>query len=353
MKIVDYLQSNELFYFDRLKCLRNEYYYNECSNCIEICPENAFSFIQKKITLDTESCTGCAVCVGVCPTEALQSKNFDPNKFSQKFISKSENRLSCKSNTPCLSVFDTHHYIYMILEKKSDLVCDLKECEGCLLNKDGKVLKEIEDRIDEANRFLKAIGFENEIKKDSEDKKLSRREIFGRIFKEIKEYEPLPLDEEKEHKAEVPKKLILLKEALKKFVLEKESSIFKGDFSFIVSKKIEDSCTNCGECIQFCPTEALFYSSDSSKILFQSGKCINCDICDDICKEKSVKTLDKEEFDLSVFAFDRMDVLIEFDLRICRVCKCAFPAKKDEDICPRCFHFENNYQDIFKLASEE
>ncbi len=353
MKVVDYLQSNDLFYFDRLKCLRSEYYHNECDNCVEICPVNAFSFIQKKIDLDTKKCIGCAVCEGVCPSEALRSKNFDPEEFSEKFALKDEKRLSCKSNAPCLSVFDTHHYLYMVLEKKSDLDCDLKECGECVLNESGKVSKEIERRIDEANRFLDAISFENKIVKEKDKKEFSRREIFGKIFNEIKGYEPSVLEERKEHTPYVPKKLILLKKALKKFVLERGKSVFEGNFSFIVSKKIEDNCNNCGECVQFCPTNALFYSSDSSKIFFQSGKCVNCDICDDICKERAVKTLSEKEFDLSVFSFDRAKVLIEFDLRICEVCKCAFAAKGEESICPRCAHFESNYKDIFKLASEE
>ena len=353
MKIVDYIQENELFCFNRLKCLRNEYYHNQCSECIDICPQNAFGIVQNKLVLDTKECTGCSVCIGVCPSEALISKNFDPNEFIEKMFSKDENRLSCKSNTACLSVFDTHHYITLVLEKDEDIFCDLSECRGCILNRDDKTLNSILKKAEEANRFLKMTEDENSIIIQKQKKEFSRRDIFGKIFKEIKEYEPYKADKE-EHKREIPKKLTLLKNALKKRALKSDKNVFEyeGEFDFTVSKKIDENCTNCGECVQFCPTGSLFYSSDTTKIFFQSGKCINCSICDDICKEKAIKTDQKNSFDISSFAFDRAEILIQFRLEICKVCKCAFSYKEGELICPRCEHFETNYQDIFKLAGE-
>jgi len=353
MRAVDFIQENDLFLFDRIRCLRNEYYHNQCKECIDICPVNAIDIVKNKISLDEKECTGCGVCVGVCPSEALVSKNFDPEEFALTFRNKDEDEISCKKNSPCLSFFDTHHYIYMALKKDKDIFVDLKECEGCSLNMEGKTLESIKKRVDLANSFLKAIESGKEIKIQKEEKKLSRRELFGKFFKEIKNFEFKKEDFEKEHKPEVPKKLTLLKSALKEFLQNSQKSVFEGRFPFIVKKEINDSCTNCGECVQFCPTGALFYSSDASKIFFQSGKCINCDICDDICKERAIRSSDLKEFDLINFAFDRAEILIEFTLEVCRVCKCAFAYKGGDKICPRCEKFENDFSDIFKLASQE
>ncbi len=352
MKIVDFLQQNELFLFNRLKCLRNEYYYNQCSKCIDICPENAISLVKNKISLSEKECTGCSICSGVCPTEALVSKNFNPEEFVKSFIIKDETTISCKKNTPCLSVFDSMHYIAIAL-KKDRVICDLSGCKDCVLNKEEKVSSSIEERIKEANSFLDFINSDKKVEISKEKKMLSRRELFGKIFKDIKNFEFKEISKEEEHKQEVPKKLTLLKSVLKEFLQNSDKSVFEGRVPFIVNKKIEDNCTNCGECVQFCPTEALFYSGDLSKIFFQSGKCVNCDICNDICKEKAMFTENRDNFDLLSFAFDRAEVLIEFELEICKVCKCAFPYKGGEKICPRCARFENDFADIFKLASDE
>ncbi len=355
MKIVDFLQENDLFFFNRLKCLRNEYYYNECRECIEICPENAIDIPKKRINLDGEKCIGCGICVGVCPSEALGSKNFDVNEFVKIFSKSLNSEISCKKNTPCLSVFDVHHYIYLALQKE-EVVCDLSECDGCVLNKEGEVKKSIQNRISLANEFLKTIESNKEIKTKKETKTLSRRELFGNIFKEIKNFEFEDLKEEMQeskYEAKITQKLLLLKSALKEFLQKSSKSKFIGKFPFIVEKEINDRCTNCSECVQFCPTGALFYSSDSSKIFFQSGKCINCSICDDICKERAIFTKDKEDFDLLKFAFDRAEILASFKLEICKVCKCAFAYKEGDKICPRCASFENQFSDIFKLACEK
>ena len=38
------ITNNKIIKIDNMKCLRAEYYYNECSKCIDICPENAIFF---------------------------------------------------------------------------------------------------------------------------------------------------------------------------------------------------------------------------------------------------------------------------------------------------------------------
>ena len=121
--------------------------------------------------------------------------------------------------------------------------------------------------------------------------------------------------------------------------------------SFTANKRIDfQSCTNCGDCVQFCPTNALSYSSDKRRILFQNLHCIACRICDDICKPKSFSG--NAELDLVTMAFDRAVVAVEHRFVICSECKTVFPQKNDEVICARCADFAEKSGDLFALARD-
>ncbi len=42
-----------------------------CETCIEECPSEAISMVEKKACIDADSCVDCGVCVDACPTEAI------------------------------------------------------------------------------------------------------------------------------------------------------------------------------------------------------------------------------------------------------------------------------------------
>ncbi|MDD3274995.1 MAG: DUF362 domain-containing protein [Candidatus Omnitrophica bacterium] len=42
-----------------------------CGRCVEICPTDAYSLVDKKSSLDIKKCIGCASCLAVCPTGAI------------------------------------------------------------------------------------------------------------------------------------------------------------------------------------------------------------------------------------------------------------------------------------------
>jgi len=51
-------------YIDSEKC-------TGCSICVPICPEQSISIIQKKAVTDNNKCTECMVCMEECPTNAI------------------------------------------------------------------------------------------------------------------------------------------------------------------------------------------------------------------------------------------------------------------------------------------
>ncbi len=349
---------SDLFGFDYFSCLRSDYAKSECSICIDLCPEDAMVFDRSRLTLDTQKCTGCTACVGGCPTEALSSELFDPNRFAVEFPGRSGSMISCKENVPCLGALSVEHLITIAIRSESGIVCDLSHCKECPVNSNTLVLKSIESAIEEAQEFLDAAGIKRRVSALREASRseadIGRRGLFKKlagIASQIGEERTLGEIASRERER-VPLKRVLLKNALKAAAEEIDGASISGSgFSFAAAKKIdEQSCTNCQECAMFCPTGALSLLRDNSGIIFQSGKCIACGICDDICRPGSIGT--GAEIDLVDFAFDRMQLLVKHKLEICEECKVAFPYRGGEMLCDRCRDFRENFSDIFTLAKD-
>ncbi|MBV5279689.1 MAG: 4Fe-4S binding protein [Campylobacteraceae bacterium] len=336
-----YQDTSTLFTFDRLACLRNEYAKNECDLCSDICPSNAFILVQGKLRLSVEACTNCGACIGVCPTNALSLLSFDTAKVLSYIVRAEAPRLTCKENTPCLSALSVEMWTTLLLESKKSFTCNLFDCQNCDMNTSGKISASIEKRVDEANEVALLFG-EHTIIKDFESSSTpsSRRAFLTKW-----------LPTHKEESVLLGNSLAALKKVVKSYLQTLPSTKVAHPFSFIHQKSIEESCTNCKECVQFCPTGALSYNNDNSKILFQLGKCIGCSICEDICKPKSIHK-QSLPFDWVDFAYDKAKILVEHNLQVCLTCKCAFSYKGGDKICERCASFEREHGDMFRLASE-
>ncbi|WP_457598817.1 4Fe-4S binding protein [Hydrogenimonas sp.] len=352
------LQEGANFRFDAFSCLRSDYANNDCSLCIELCPEEAMVFDRKKLTLDANRCTGCAACVGLCPTESLHSELFDPNRFSLEFSLSSERRLSCKENIPCLAALSVEHLVSIALRKEGETICDLAHCAECSVNRDGTVFATIEAMVEEADRFLAYCGVPKRLERAYELPETvpesGRRGFVKRmahLAREVGEESSMSELAQAEGMKQ-PVKRVLLKNALKRYA---DSFSASGElaepFSFVRNKRIDAHlCTNCQECAMFCPTEALTLLQDNTGIVFQMGRCIACGICNDVCRPEALR--DAEAFDLVEFAFDRMQLLVKHRLEICEECKVAFPYRGGEMVCDRCRDFKENFSDLFTMAKD-
>ena len=347
------LEGQEKILIDGLKCLRAEYLYNECSLCMEICPEEAIMlWSNKRVLLDLQKCIDCSACIGVCPTSAISNAEFDPNTFVLKFSIGDEDRLSCKSNTPCLNIFNTEQFLSLGLRNEF-VICDMSHCEGCEVNKNSIVEVSIKAHIAEANTFLEAMGEGNRISAGYEEPiEVARRELFGKLAKGVNGLQnDMEIGKIFNENDSLPMHRQLLQNSLKSVIENVKQTTIPQAFGFTANKQIDfQSCTNCGECVQFCPTNALIYSSDKSYILFQNLRCIDCGICDDICKPNSFSG--KPELDLITMAFDRAMIVIEHHFVICSECKTVFPQKNDETVCMRCVDFVEGSSDLFALARD-
>ncbi len=358
---INFVQKSNLFSYTGTRCLRNEYYHNDCRICIDLCPKGAFHIVRNKLTLFENECVGCAGCVGSCPSEALEMESFDPNGFAAGYVHQSDEApLSCKVSTPCLGVFDAEHYLVMALRGEKKVTCDLSHCATCSLNENGRLGETIRTKIAAADRFLEQIQSERRIGVIEEKEEQSdRRALFRKGFEKLREsvadaseaHEAMTRAHHKIADMKMPLKRVMLKNTLKEVVGELPATTFGESSPLFFNKQIDfAACTNCGDCIQFCPTDALFPTSDRQGIYFSQGKCIGCGICEDICKPKAISA--KVGFDLVSVAFDRAEQMVHYDLVMCRECRTPYPYKGGDPICDRCIGFVKQNPDMFTLARD-
>lgn len=360
MSNANFIQKSNLFSFTATRCLRNEYFHNDCHICIDLCPKNAIQLVRNKLTLFENECVECAGCIGSCPTESFEIENFDPNEFAASYALKTTPKISCKISTPCLGVFDVEHLLVMVLRSGENTICDLSHCATCVLNENGTMEGAIRGHIDEANRFLTQIGIEKRIETvDVMEENAPRRALFRKGLEKVKE----AMGNEKgvlksmtaSHHATVgmlmPLKRVMFKNSLKEYVGNMAVTTYSDVSPLFFNKQIDfNACTNCGDCMQFCPTEALFASSDKQGIYFSGGKCIGCGICEDICKPNAISK--KGEYDLVAFAFDRAQQLVHYEMVMCNECRCPYPYKGGDPICDRCEGYKKEFSTMFTLARD-
>ncbi|HEX5328889.1 4Fe-4S binding protein [Sulfuricurvum sp.] len=357
---MNFIQKSNLFSFTATRCLRNEYYHNDCRICIELCPKGAFHIVRNKLTLFENECVGCAGCIGSCPTEALEIESFDPNGYAASFMHQKDSTLSCKVSTPCLGVFDVEHYAVMALRGERSVTCDLSHCESCVLNENGNLKSLICSKIDTTNSFLETLEVAYRIERiDAKEEQTERRALFRKGFEKVKEtlvnesvaHISMTAAHHKLPDQKMPLKRVLLKNSLKEIVGNVQTTSFEEKSPLFFNKQIDfQACTNCGDCTQFCPTDALFPTSDKQGIYFSQSKCIGCGICEVICKPKAISA--KEGFDLISVAFERAEELVHYEMVTCHECRCPFPYKGGEPICDRCESYTKEFSNMFTMAKD-
>lgn len=349
---MDFVKKVNLLSYTSTSCLRNDYAHNECDNCMVICPENVLVMERGKYTIK-EGCTSCAACLGSCPTEALVLETFDPNSFVLELTSKEDKAVSCKKDASCLGAFDIAHYMTMALKNETEVTCDLSHCATCEMNKENALFEDIEGKIDLANIYLDSFGIEKKIAKnmEAEETKQSRFAMFKKAHSTVTNSgKEGATDIFAQSGSKIPLKNLMLKNALRENMQAISNPKMKINPIFASQEISFDKCTNCHECVMFCPTDALFGTDDKQGVMFNGGNCIACGICHEVCVEDAIHT--PKEFDIVPIIYDRVEELVRYEMAQCLECNCAYPYKGGEQICHRCKEFVEERGDMFTFAKD-
>lgn len=292
-------------------CIRSLSVSAGCDKCKNICQDDAIDFDAGFVRIDGDKCTDCNLCVGICPTAAIEAKEINFAAFSPDEI------------------------FYTAVNAEQSFCIDV----------DNKAYSACSERALEANSLLAAFGKEYAVEVkvvQSEAKTLednSKRALFRLFSKEgikaasekLKSAEEMArdLDFKTLKNKKIPLKREIFLEAIESLDTAENMQI---GISFASDKVIDETCSNCTLCYNLCPSGALETTMMKNAILFSPHLCLKCRLCEDVCESKSISSLPL--FALDNFKHKTKKVLVKFKVKLCESCGAVFSG--DDNECPRC-----------------
>ncbi|NPA29314.1 MAG: 4Fe-4S ferredoxin [Epsilonproteobacteria bacterium] len=362
-------------FFDAAKCVRSATKFATCEACVTACPVKTVTVAENGLPAFVPAdCVDCGGCVGACPTEAFGLKSFDVTDFFFRFIEADDNRLSCRTNVPCLAVFGVEHWVALAL-LKPEVTADVGHCAECVWRE--PLYGDLNARIEEANHLLMAVESPHKVltaplaleadKNNTPNRrafleKLSPREAL-RAKAAFEEAVEGAMDDLRRHalegsalarlrQKEIPDRRKLLFVALKRAQKPQTyHTLAEEALSFVSQKFIDDTCTMCQMCYRICPTGALSSDAKNSKIFFDAMLCVKCGACHDTCEPGALHL--QPAFELKEFFEPTQRLLARFPLRRCDECGVHFASVEGARVCPRCAVEEEEALDLWGLERKD
>lgn len=309
------------------RCSRIKHKSSQCTACLLNCPADAISVGGPGTTIlvDWNKCTGCGICVNVCPSQAyiLRHSGYKQiiDNCCRSITADGVLSINCAeadtvrgSNQvamECIGFINVVDILVLYLRGARKIILRKGDCTECdskhgdrIIAKEIDLLKELsaifEDldglRIDN-NGVEITIEFPHQkpIFRPKEEEKpnptLDRRGLFSFFTQNIKESAIKSASMMSVEKPE-PRTIISFEQYLpqrRKLFLESIMELGHLTSSQAATGRlfnnlqIDDSCVFCGMCAKFCCTGALAINSERSEITFNPSKCTSCMLCEKAC----------------------------------------------------------------------
>lgn len=317
------------------RCVRTRAREAECRVCVDVCPTDAVHLDgpRTSVTVDRSACVGCGICQASCPTEALSGA------YSlEAFWAGAQARIGCGGDLPCVAALAVEDLITLALEKGG---LRLEPKAGCAAEGKGHAL--LPARVEEANTCLEALGRSERVAlgfaargapgEASPRPTLSRRRLLG-----LAPPAPPPitlgtLDTQQLRSAQRTQRRDRLLRALAE-AEPPSDPIDQDQLSFVSAKQVvAERCTACTRCVVVCPTGALGAGPFFQRLTFETGLCVRCGLCHDVCETDAITLA--PQVDLRELLATRK-TLVELPMRPCVECGQLFRSRGDEAQCGRC-----------------
>lgn len=312
---------------------------NECTSCLDNCPEGAITLNANQVILDQELCNRCGICKSICPTQAVFLKGIGEENILRNIKDKRNIIFSC-SNTAgvgnlkinCLNALHPELLAALfILFADKIFYFYIGRCENCNL---GDTL--LKNSLDKAVSFVTKLGVEpkyelctdeNKIRELSEEI-MSRRDLFLFLKKGTTNIASQAVDTILSDDSQLSIRKVLLKS-----IETIELDLPLNNIEFFQSFRVNDDCNGCADCQSICPGQAWKVENDEQiKVEHNPGRCFKCGLCTIKCSQGAIDAGPFNKEDLYRFNLKK-----EIKLNTCTMCEKKFFSKSDTiDICPVC-----------------
>ena len=265
-----------------------------CSLCIDSCPEKALA--GKPPTVDPLKCTGCGMCTGICPFNAIVMPGWGVGKVEGVL-----GLIREKYNGP----------LVMIIVERASLpeLSSLKEIHSAT-----PYVIEVVDDFEwvDARTLVHTLSYGVNIILYDRFEKVKSGDVL-RIADTASSIEGLVklLGEPREPVGIEPRNYALALDKLNADKIETSTPVLG-----IV--EVNDECTLCDSCVSNCPTRALRKEVREDKILllFNHEKCVGCKICEEVCPHNAIRV--KWGVDKAIYG--KAIPLVQDEVVRCRMC---------------------------------
>jgi len=271
-------------------CLRARHARSGCRACSDVCPAGAVGFSDRKLKVDAASCIRCGLCLGACPTAALQVRGIVEEALSDSALIRCSRAPGQGVMLPCLGALSPDHLVD-IGSRRQGVTLVAGDCAQCSVTRGGELAKA---NLAVAADRLNALGVAELPRWQSAgpaaaeapaDRAVNRRELLtlwgnsaaqtGRSLLPDKEVNPIRLP------AKVPARRLRW---LKRFAPPEH-----GERIAWPNRAVQPGCHGCNICVNFCPTGALTSreTGDGTWTLgFQAAACVDCKTCIGLCPRR-------------------------------------------------------------------
>ena len=236
--------------------------YRVCDICQKSCPYGAISIDrvgQRAIAIDDAKCVECGLCAAACPMGAIQMPNYPDASFVGMGSVKGDKVVSCRLyegesvKLPCVGELGPADLLALRAGGSVTVYCP---DPGCALAGNLSTLRKLVEGLNEVYG-----GF-----------------AFGQGGEP-----PRPSAREGAPSVRALPSTVDGRPGIIRALLDEASAPFLGarDIS------IDETCTLCGNCAVWCPTNALrvVREGDRALLRFDPSRCVGCDVCVAVCPE--------------------------------------------------------------------
>lgn len=258
-----------------------------CTKCREACPHEAIT-IRRQVEIDNVECTGCGLCVQVCPTQALEPKvSYD----SGASVRCSRVRGSAQS-VLCLGRLQASDVLRLVGSREG-VTLARGECASCPIGSAAvaeAVAAVREESLELARLHDRKVRIEivetEEFDGDSRGDTLSRRQLLRGGWHSLQQrtgnllapLDPGPGPDEKGHGLPV--------ELRRRFRILNAAQPEPEALVPWILPRVNDDCIMCPACTKACPTGAfdrLFEEGGDGVLKLRPEQCVGCEACLTVC----------------------------------------------------------------------
>ena len=354
--------------FKAERCVRYRYSYSACSRCADACPHDAIRLSNDGVEVLADHCKSCALCVAVCPTEALGNRdvsfaalNTRRGDAQQMTIACAPSGIGADAVVPCLGALDAVTLAEFARRGVALKLAGTARCGVCEHAAKGPEMIALNH---EAYRLLcdqaglqSAAWVELEVPGDEAAANVhaqdtSRRDLFRRLVSHSADVISGKLEQ-------APAPLMAIRAAApflpdRKMLLNGLFSVPEGTQVRVTRHvalpaegwQVNRGCTYCEACVRVCPTGAiqLLESVSAWRLAFLNDRCVACDVCAEVCQPKVMHPSSADDV---IVNKQKGHLLAAVEKKRCPRCDRVFVNEHDSEMCPICMGDDEDFAEIF------